>query len=268
MSRSPSIDSARSSIAARVETNRLAIARCCAGRWSSACPPSPSTACGGYGAGLVRCLELAGVPVSECERSRRQERRRGKSDLIDAALAAQRLLSGDGLCLPRGGGRVGPRTPRSYRGISPRVAPASGHLMRAPLALPRLASPSLDALLNDVKQGLSERPVKGRLVATAATSYARRAAVTKLQPWAPGRRAPGPGARRACVGEVGPFQLRHLGVKRLASLSRGDASRLGDDLKSPQLVQPPQLAIGGRVPVARIFGPARHLDLRYRPCHA
>src|SRR6266498_5740890 len=61
--------------------------------------------CGSYGAGLVRFLELAGVAVWECERPRRQERRRGKSDLIDAALAARRLLTGEGLCLPRGGGR-------------------------------------------------------------------------------------------------------------------------------------------------------------------
>jgi transposase len=60
---------------------------------------------GSYGAGLVRFLELAGVAVWECERPRRQERRRGKSDLIDAALAARRLLTGEGLCLPRGGGR-------------------------------------------------------------------------------------------------------------------------------------------------------------------
>src|SRR6266536_350340 len=56
---------------------------------------------GSYGAGLVRFLERAGVAVWECERPRRQERRRGKSDLIDAALAARRLLTGDGLCLPR-----------------------------------------------------------------------------------------------------------------------------------------------------------------------
>jgi transposase len=50
---------------------------------------------GSYGAGLVRFLERAGVDVCECERPRRQERRRGKSDLIDAALAARRLLSGE-----------------------------------------------------------------------------------------------------------------------------------------------------------------------------
>jgi transposase len=61
--------------------------------------------CGSYGAGLVRFLQRAGIAVWECERPRRQERRRGKSDTIDAALAARRLLSGEGLCLPRGGGR-------------------------------------------------------------------------------------------------------------------------------------------------------------------
>jgi transposase len=60
---------------------------------------------GSYGAGLVRFLEGAGVSVYECERPRRQERRRGKSDLIDAALAARRLLGGGPLSLPRGGGR-------------------------------------------------------------------------------------------------------------------------------------------------------------------
>ena len=60
---------------------------------------------GSYGAGLVRFLERAGVSVYECERPRRQERRRGKSDLIDAALAARRLLGGERLSLPRGAGR-------------------------------------------------------------------------------------------------------------------------------------------------------------------
>ena len=60
---------------------------------------------GGYGARLVRFLAVAGVPVWECERPRRRERGRGKSDLIDAALAARRLLAGEGLARPRGGGR-------------------------------------------------------------------------------------------------------------------------------------------------------------------
>lgn len=60
---------------------------------------------GSYGAGLVRFLERAGVAVYECERPRRQERRRGKNDLMDAALAARRLVAGEGLSLPRGDGR-------------------------------------------------------------------------------------------------------------------------------------------------------------------
>jgi transposase len=60
---------------------------------------------GSYGAGLVRFLRRADVAVYECERPRRQERRRGKNDLLDAALAARRLLAGEGLSLPRGDGR-------------------------------------------------------------------------------------------------------------------------------------------------------------------
>jgi transposase len=60
---------------------------------------------GSYGAGLVRYLERAGLSVYECERPRRQERRRGKNDLIDAALAARRLLGRERLSIPRGGGR-------------------------------------------------------------------------------------------------------------------------------------------------------------------
>jgi transposase len=60
---------------------------------------------GSYGAGLTRFLESAGIDVFECERPHREERRRGKSDLIDAALAARRVLSGERLSLPRGGGR-------------------------------------------------------------------------------------------------------------------------------------------------------------------
>jgi transposase len=61
--------------------------------------------CGSYGAGLARFLQASGAAVFECERPKRRERRRGKSDLIDAALAARRLVVGEGLSSPRGGGR-------------------------------------------------------------------------------------------------------------------------------------------------------------------
>ena len=59
---------------------------------------------GSYGAGLARFLLSVGAEVHECERPRRVERRRGKSDLIDATLAAGRLLSGGPLARLRGGG--------------------------------------------------------------------------------------------------------------------------------------------------------------------
>jgi|SRR5581483_264723 len=59
---------------------------------------------GSYGAGLTRFLLAEGLVVFEVERPRRQERRRGKSDLLDAERAARRLLAGDGLAVPRASG--------------------------------------------------------------------------------------------------------------------------------------------------------------------
>jgi len=59
---------------------------------------------GSYGVGLARFLVEAGISVVECERPHRRDRRRGKSDLIDAALAARKLVLGDGLSGLRGGG--------------------------------------------------------------------------------------------------------------------------------------------------------------------
>jgi hypothetical protein len=59
---------------------------------------------GSYGAGLTAFLVGAGGVVFECERPRRRDRRGGKSDRIDATLAAKRLLTGERLPRPRGGG--------------------------------------------------------------------------------------------------------------------------------------------------------------------
>ena len=61
--------------------------------------------CGSYGAGLAAFLADRGVAVYECERPRRGERRGGKNDLVDATLVARRVVSGEGLSLPRGHGR-------------------------------------------------------------------------------------------------------------------------------------------------------------------
>jgi hypothetical protein len=56
---------------------------------------------GSYGAGLTGFLAACGAEVYECERPSRRDRRRGKSDLVDAAAAALRLLAGEGLSRPR-----------------------------------------------------------------------------------------------------------------------------------------------------------------------
>ena len=65
----------------------------------------PSKGCGSYGAGLARFLADHGETVFECERPSRGERPGGKNDLIDATLAARRIVSGEGLSVPRGGGQ-------------------------------------------------------------------------------------------------------------------------------------------------------------------
>ena len=60
--------------------------------------------CGSYGAGLARFLEASGCLVCECERPRRADRRRGKNDLIDAAVVAalESVLAAEGAdALPR-----------------------------------------------------------------------------------------------------------------------------------------------------------------------
>jgi transposase len=59
---------------------------------------------GSYGAGLCEYLLAVGIAVVEVERPRRDDRRRGKSDDIDALLAARKVLARDGLSTPRAGG--------------------------------------------------------------------------------------------------------------------------------------------------------------------
>jgi transposase len=60
---------------------------------------------GSYGAGLCEYLLGQGIRVVEVERPKRAQRRRGgKSDQIDALIAARKALAGDGLSTPRCGG--------------------------------------------------------------------------------------------------------------------------------------------------------------------
>ena len=75
-------------------------------QWASGLEGEPGFAIegtGSYGAGLTAFLAAAGASVFECERPRRRDRGRGKSDLIDAEAAAKRLLSGERLARPRAG---------------------------------------------------------------------------------------------------------------------------------------------------------------------
>jgi transposase len=60
---------------------------------------------GSYGAGLCEYLQDNGVIVFEVERPKRRERRTGKSDRLDALLAAKKVLADDGLSTPRGHGK-------------------------------------------------------------------------------------------------------------------------------------------------------------------
>jgi transposase len=59
---------------------------------------------GSYGAGLCEHLQDAGMQVLEVERPRRRDRRAGKSDRIDALLAAKKVLAGEGLSTPKTSG--------------------------------------------------------------------------------------------------------------------------------------------------------------------
>jgi transposase len=73
--------------------------------WIAEHAPGPRVVVGlegtrSYGIGLARVLQAAGLTVVEIERPRRGERRRGKSDPIDAHLAALHALRLDADRLP------------------------------------------------------------------------------------------------------------------------------------------------------------------------
>jgi transposase len=79
--------------------------------WIAATAPGPRVVVGlegtrSYGIALARALQAAGFVVAEVERPRRADRRRGKSDPIDAELAARQLLRmrADRLSSPRADG--------------------------------------------------------------------------------------------------------------------------------------------------------------------
>jgi len=119
--------------------------------------------CGSYGSGLARFLTAAGYAVWECERPRRRDRRRGKSDLIDAALAARRLLSGDGLSLPRSGER--------HDGLRPLLLERRGIVQAQTAALNQLQAAVLTPTLPERLRSLGgERLVRACLTLRAGST--------------------------------------------------------------------------------------------------
>jgi transposase len=63
---------------------------------------APGRTCGAARRGYLQAEE---IKVFEVERPQRRERRTGKSDRLDALLAAKKVLTGEGLSTPRGSGK-------------------------------------------------------------------------------------------------------------------------------------------------------------------
>jgi len=142
---------------------------------------------GSYGAGLARFLLAAGATVYECERPRRRERGRGKSDLIDAALAAGRLLSGTPLARLRGGGvREGLRLLLLERRGAVRAHTAALNQLQAVVVTApdelraRLRGRSGDQLAREARR-LRERPDESALTRRVLRRLARRAQHLELE---------------------------------------------------------------------------------------
>lgn len=113
-----------------------------------------------YGAGLVRYLHSAEIPVVEVERPKRRHlRRKGKSDPIDAEAAARAVLAGEAAGEPKSGdGQVGMiRTLRSARQSAVKARSQAANQLQAML----VTAPE------ELRHSLRKLPTKA-LVATCA----------------------------------------------------------------------------------------------------
>lgn len=124
---------------------------------------------GSYGASLARSLLYEGFAVFECERPARR-RRKDKNDLIDAELAARRLLSGHPLALPRGG--------------------VKREQLRLLLVERRSASHARQQALNQLKAVIVtlDPPLRQRLASLRPAAIARSVALQRQRELAPLRR--------------------------------------------------------------------------------
>jgi transposase len=113
--------------------------------WVAEHAPGPRVVVGlegtrSYGIGLARVLQAAELTVVEIERPRRGERRRGKSDPIDAHLAALHL-DADRLPTPRADGdrealRILLRARRELTTAKTRIMPVQPSCVQAVMRLP------------------------------------------------------------------------------------------------------------------------------------
>ncbi|MDR0417370.1 MAG: IS110 family transposase [Propionibacteriaceae bacterium] len=106
-----------------------------------------------YGAGLTRALPAAGINTAEVIRPARADRRRGKSDPIDAYAAAKTAPAGEHLATPKTSG-------------------GSADAVRAPLIARRSASKARSDAIRQIKSTLATaaNPLRERFRATGDTT--------------------------------------------------------------------------------------------------
>lgn len=170
---------------------------------------------GSYGAGLCEHLQRAGCSVVEVERPRRRERRAGKSDPIDALRAARRVLGGEGLSTPKGGGA---RAALAALLVAHRSCVSERTRLRNQLQALRVTAPL--ALRERIGEG-SGRQLERRLTrmrARQGAGVAERAVLRVMRDLAAHARALTAAAARyegelaQIVGSLAPALLEEVGV--------------------------------------------------------
>jgi transposase len=168
---------------------------------------------GSYGAGLCEFLLAAGIEVLEVERPKREHRRRGKSDAIDALLAARKVLCGEGLSRPRAGG----------------VRQALGALLvayRSCVAERTRALNQLQSLHTTAPLALRERVGAGKGTQLAARVVRMRG------------REGAPAGERMILGVLGDLARKARALDRQVDAYRRELTRLIDSLDSALLQEP------------------------------
>lgn len=141
---------------------------------------------GSYGAQIARELTAAGHPVVEVNRPNRFERRRGKTDRLDAYSAAEAVLSGRATAAPKGADGLveALRVLRTTRSSAMRERTATINQIKAMLvSAPETLRAKYRALSNPklINALAASRPVKTPVTAEEATAYALRELARRYQ---------------------------------------------------------------------------------------